>query len=101
MFFLDIFPLKPSSIENVVFFLLVWDDRINRRGCTGAVVTPGSLLFLFATVLANEGAILIELDIHAPAIVSQAVITSKGLDVTIEGRLAASEWFLIIVTGWK
>lgn len=61
-------------------------------------MTPCCLLLLFATILADERTILIELHIHTAAVVSQAVIAAQRLDVTIEGWLAAAEAFLLIVT---
>lgn len=70
---------------------------VDGGGSPRAVIASCRLLLLLATVLANEGAILVELDVNAAPIVSQAVITAQGLDVSIEGWLAAVKNLLLVV----
>lgn len=57
----------------------------------------GHLLFFATCVLADEGAIFVELDILIP-IVHQAVPTVLCFDLSAQRVLAALQWLLIVVT---
>lgn len=52
-----------------------------------------------ATVLANEGAVFVELDVHAVAVLGQRVVAAQ-FAVPTQGRLTVRA-FLVFVTGGK
>lgn len=74
-------------------------DGVDWRCGLGALVAFRFLLVLFDSVLADEGAIFVELALAAFAVVHQAVVTLLLLDGAVQRCLAALQWLVVLITG--
>lgn len=73
-------------------------DGVDRRRGLRALVALRLLLVLLDCVLADEGAVLVELALPALAVVHQAVVALLLLDGAVQGRLAALQGLVVLVT---
>lgn len=69
----------------------------SRWGLNGGFDLRGRPLFLSPGVLADKGAVLVELDVLV-AVVHQAVATVGRFDLSAQRALAALQWLLVVVT---
>lgn len=76
-------------------------DGIDRRRGLGALIALCFLLVLFDRVLADEGAIFIELALATFTVVHQAVITLLLLDGAVQGCLAALQGLVVLIAGQR
>ena len=73
-------------------------DGVDWRRGLRALVALRLLLVLLDRVLADEGAVLVELALPALAVVHQAVVALLLLDGAVQGRLAALQGLVVLVT---
>lgn len=76
-------------------------DGIDRRCGLGALIALCFLLVLFDRVLADEGAVFIELALATFTVVHQAVITLLLLDGAVQGCLAALQGLVVLIAGQR
>ena len=71
-------------------------DGVDRRGRSGALVAVGN--GPPAAILADEGAVFVELDVHAVSVLGQRVVTAQ-LAVPAEGRLTVRALLVSVTAG--
>lgn len=73
-----------------------WRLRSSRRGLSGGFDLGGRSLLLSPGVLADKGAVLVELNVLV-AVVHQAVPAVPRFDLPAQRVLAALQWLLVVV----
>lgn len=73
-----------------------WLFRSSRRGLNGCFDLSGHPLLLSSRVLADKGAVLVELSVLV-AVVHQAVPAVPSFDLSAQRALAALQWLLVVV----